>query len=373
MSEPVRPRLLDDAQRLAWLRLIRTDNVGPRTFRVLLNQFGGAAAALDALPALAARGGGGPSRVYSAEQAEREIAALTARGGHLVALGEPDYPPMLARADGAPPLLAMIGRSELIPRPMIALVGARDASAAGRSFAGRLARELGEAGYVIVSGLARGIDAAAHEASLATGTVAVVAGGLDRIYPPEHEDLFGRIARDGLAVSEMPMGWSPRGKDFPRRNRIIAGLALGTVVAEAALRSGSLITARLALEANREVMAAPGSPLDPRCEGSNRLIREGATLITSAAEVIEALPRSDWLPEPAPVEEPEPSPAPVPEPDADERRRIQGLLGPSPVEIDELVRLSGAPARAVQIVLLELELAGRLERHTGGRVRLIPD
>jgi DNA processing protein len=373
MDEPRRPRLLDDAQRLAWLRLIRSDNVGPRTFRALLNQFGGAEAALMALPTLAARGGARQFRLYSAEQAAHEQAALTRRGGRLVAQGEPDYPPMLARMDGAPPLLATVGRPEIGRQPMVAIVGARDASAAGRSFAGRLARELGEAGYVVVSGLARGIDAAAHEAALSSGTAAVLAGGLDRIYPPEHEDLFSRIADKGLAVSEMPMGWSPRGKDFPRRNRIIAGMALGTVVVEAALRSGSLITARLAIEADREVMAAPGSPLDPRCEGSNRLIREGATLITSAAHVIEALPRADWLPEPAPIAEPEAPPPPAAEPAADERRRITTLLGPSPVTVDELVRQSGAPARTVQLVLLELELAGRIERHTGGRVSLMPD
>lgn len=371
MAGPSRkPLVLNDRQRLAWLRLFRSDNVGPRTFRALLNQFGGAEAALDALPGLAARGGGRALRIATLGQAEREMSALSRRGGRFVAMGEAAYPAALALADGAPPLLAVLGSPDIASRPMIAIVGARNASGAGRTFAAKLARGLGEAGYVIVSGLARGIDAAAHEAALATGTVAVLAGGLDRIYPPEHEDLFARIAEHGLAVSEMPMGWTARAQDFPRRNRIIAGLALGTVVVEAALRSGSLITARLALEANREVMAAPGSPLDPRCEGSNRLIRDGATLVTSAAEVIEALPPSDWLTA-TPISEPEAS-APVPDPLPDERRKIQELLGPAPVEIDALVRLSGAPARTVQLVLLELEIAGRLERHPGARVSLLP-
>jgi DNA processing protein len=322
---------------------------------------------------LAVRGGGRQLRLYTAEQAEREMAALTRYGGRLVALGEAGYPPLLALADGAPPLLAVMGREEVLSRPMVAIVGARNASAAGRSFAGKLAQDLGASGFVVVSGLARGIDAAAHEASLLTGTVAVLAGGLNRIYPPEHEDLVTRIAAHGLVVSEMPMGWTARAQDFPRRNRIIAGLALGTVVVEAALRSGSLITARLALEANREVLVAPGSPLDPRCEGSNRLIREGATLITSAAHVIEALPPSDWLPAPTPMAEPEAPPAPMAEPQPDERQRIVELLGPSPAEVDELVRLSGSPARTVQLVLLELDLAGRLARHPGGRVSLLPE
>lgn len=254
---------------------------------------------------------------------------------------------------------------------MIAIVGARNASAAGRGFAQRLARDLGEAGFVIASGLARGIDSVAHEAALATGTVAVMAGGLDRLYPPEHADLYARIKSDGVALSEMPLGWTPRAREFPRRNRIVAGLAHGIVVVEAAMRSGSLITARLGAELGREVMAAPGSPLDPRCEGSNALLRDGATLITCAAHVIEAL-RPSLVPAepPLPLYE-TPATGPAAEPAEGERDRILELLGPSPAAPDDLVHLSGASARAVQLVLLELDLAGRLERHPGGTVSLV--
>jgi DNA processing protein len=360
---------LTDAQRLAWLRLYRTENVGPITFRALLNQFGGAVAALEALPELAARGGARRIRLYPKHEAEAEMAALARRGGRFLAMGEPDFPPALAAADGAPPLIAVVGPLDIAARRIVAIVGARNASAAGRSFAQRLARDLGEAGFVVASGLARGIDGAAHQASLATGTAAALAGGLDRIYPPEHETLAAQIADAGLLISEMPLGWVARGKDFPRRNRIIAGLAEGVVVVEAALRSGSLITARLAGEAGREVLVAPGSPLDPRCEGSNRLIRDGATLITSAAHVIEALPGPFAPPAAAPLAEPTASgPPALPQPD--QRARIVELLGPTPTAVDTLVQMSGAPARAVQLVLLELELAGRIERHSGGRISL---
>lgn len=365
---------LTDEQRLAWLRLIRSDNVGPATFRGLLNQFGSAAAALAALPDLARRGGAGVSlKLCSREDAERELAGIVRLGARLVALGEPEYPAVLAASDGAPPLLTVLGDLSCFAPPAIAIVGARNASAAGRSFAARLACDLGAAGFVVTSGLARGIDAAAHEASLATGTIAVLAGGPDRIYPPENEPLLNRILATGAAVTEMPLGWEPRAKDFPRRNRVIAGLARGVVVVEAALRSGSLITARLANELGREVMAAPGSPLDPRCEGSNAILRDGATLITSAEHVIEALAASlgSELPStPLPLAE-DPETFSSDTPDDGLRARIVELLGPSPATVDEIVRLSGAPARLVQLVLLELELAGRLERHLGGRVSLV--
>ncbi|PZQ15029.1 MAG: DNA-protecting protein DprA [Ancylobacter novellus] len=362
-----------DAQRTAWLRLIRSENVGPRTFRNLVNQFGGAAAALEALPDLARRGGR-PIHVCSLAEAEDELAECARRGARLIAVGETDYPAALAATEGAPPLLAVAGSPTVFRRPMVAIVGARNASSAGRTFAARIASELGGAGWVVVSGLARGIDAAAHAASTRSGTVAVFAGGLDCLYPPEHADLASRIVEEGALVSEMPMGWQPRGRDFPRRNRIIAAMSLGVVVVEAAPRSGSLITARLATEIGREVMAAPGSPLDPRCEGSNALLREGATLITRSDHVIEAL---------APLIDRGP-PAPLPisleqaacagfEPAApadDERNRVLELLGPSPAAIDDLARQSGAPVRIVQVVLLELELAGRLERREDGRVAL---
>lgn len=364
---------LNDEQRIAWLRLIRTENVGPRTFRSLVNHFGGASAALEALPSLARRGGRGAT-ICTRERAEAELAEVAKRGARLIAIGEPDYPAALAAAEGAPPLLTVAGSTDVFERPHVAIVGGRNASSAGRSFAGQIASELGAAGWVVASGLARGVDAAAHAASVRTGTVAVFAGGLDCLYPPEHADLARRIVADGALVSEMPMGWQPRGRDFPRRNRIIAGLSLGVVVVEAAVRSGSLITARLATELGREVMAAPGSPLDPRCEGSNALLREGATFITRSDDVIEALaPLIDrGAPNPAPISLAQASAAgfEMTEPAESDRARVLELLGPSPALIDEIIQQSGADARTVQIVLLELELAGRLERQAGGRVQL---
>jgi DNA processing protein len=364
-------RLTDD-QRIDWLRLIRSDNVGPRTFRTLLNHYGGAKGALAALPDLARRGGAkGPARIYPREQAEREIGAAKALGIDLIALGEPDYPSRLQMIDDAPPLLAVRGKRAVLALPMVAVVGARNASAAGVKFAERLARDLGEASFVIVSGLARGIDAAAHRASLATGTIAALAGGQDRIYPPEHAALAEAILAEGALITEMPLGYEPRARDFPRRNRLISGLAVGVVVIEAAQRSGSLITARLALEQGREVFAVPGSPLDPRCEGSNGLLKQGATLVTEAADVIAVLrpilgERLDWS-----AQEPEQPPSHGKEPGADERSRVVALLGPTPVSIDDLVRLSGSSPAIVRTVLLELELAGRLERHGGSLVSLL--
>ena len=363
---------LSPEQRTAWLRLIRSENVGPRTFRSLVNHFGGASAAIEAIPELARRGGRA-IRVCGQAEAEDEIAENERRGVRLIALGEPDYPPALATVDGAPPLLGVAGQAGVFRRPLVAIVGARNASSSGRSFASRLASELGGAGWVVVSGLARGIDAAAHSASIRTGTVAVYAGGLDCVYPAEHADLAGRIADEGALISEMPIGWQPRGRDFPRRNRIIAAVSLGVVVVEAAMRSGSLITARLATEIGREVMAAPGSPLDPRCDGSNALLRDGATLITRSDHVTEALaPLVDVGATPPPISLAQAASAGLDAspPAEDERSRIVELLGPSPAAVDDLVRQSGATARAVQIVLLELELAGRLERRTGGAVAL---
>jgi DNA processing protein len=292
-------------------------------------------------------------------------------GARFVALGEPDYPARLRMIDDAPPLVALRGNAALMLEPMIAIVGSRNASAAGAKFASQVARGLGEAGFATVSGLARGIDAAAHRASLATGTVAVLAGGQDRIYPPEHVELLAQILEKGAAISEMPFGWEPRARDFPRRNRLISGLALGVVVIEAARRSGSLITARMAGEQGREVFAVPGSPLDPRCEGTNALLKQGATLVTETEDILAVLGpilgrTLDW-----PAEEPEHEmPSEAGEPAADERRRIVSLLGPTPVEIDDLIRLSGARAAVVRTVLLELEIAGKLERQAGGRVAL---
>ncbi len=276
-SEGVR---LTEEQRLDWLRLIRSDNVGPRTFRALINHYGGARAALKAVPDLARRGGAATARIYPRGDAERELKAAAGLGVSLIALGEPDYPARLKMIDDAPPLIAVRGQRDAFARSWVAIVGARNASAAGVKFAERLARDLGEAGFGVVSGLARGIDAAAHRATLMTGTIAVLAGGHDRIYPAEHAGLLDGILATGGAISEMPLGWEPRARDFPRRNRLISGVALGVVVIEAARRSGSLITSRLALEQGREVFAVPGSPLDPRCEGSNGLLKQGATLVT---------------------------------------------------------------------------------------------
>jgi DNA processing protein len=271
---------LTDAQRIDWLRLIRSDNVGPRTFRSLIHHFGSARAALQRLPELARRGGADrPGRICSEQNAQAELAASQRIGVRLVASGEAGYPPRLSEIDDAPPLLGIRGAPEVLMRPVIAIVGSRNASGAGLKLAGTLARELSEAGFVIASGLARGIDSAAHRASIEGGTVAVLAGGHDRIYPPEHEELLAMIlASGGAAISEMPLGHVPRARDFPRRNRLISGAALGVVVVEAAFRSGSLITARIAAEQGREVFAVPGSPLDPRAAGTNDLIKQGATL-----------------------------------------------------------------------------------------------
>ncbi len=364
---------LTDEQRLAWLRLIRSENVGPATFRGLVNHFGSAQAALDALPDLSQRGGAGRAiRVISRTEAEDEMAAAAKVGAAFIGLGEPHYPPWLRQGDAPPPLIAVRGDARCLTMPAIAIVGARNASAAGRKMAALLARGIGEAELAVVSGLARGIDAAAHEAALSGGTVAVFAGGVDSIYPRENEDLFQRILdAGGCGISEMRMGWEPRARDFPRRNRIIAAMALAVVVVEAAERSGSLITARLALEQNREVLAVPGSPLDPRAAGANNLIKQGARMVTAVEDVIETVaPMLVRPPEPPAVLAAPIASEPPPEPDPDERARIVEALGPTPVEIDEIIRFTGLPARTVLVVLLELDIAGRIERHSGQRVSL---
>lgn len=405
---------LDDAQRFNWLRLIRSENVGPRTFRTLIARFGTASAALEALPDMARRSGRA-MRIATQEEIERELAAARRLGVQFVALGEPDYPAALRTIDSAPPIIALRGKVQVLDKPMVAIVGSRNASANGMTFAERLARGLGEAGFTVVSGLARGVDARAHAASLTTGTVAVLAGGHDRLYPAEHEPLLLKLIDNGAAVSEMPMGWTPRGRDFPRRNRIVSGLALGTVVVEAARRSGSLITARFAMEQGREVFAVPGSPLDPRAEGPNDLIRQGANLCASVDDVINAL---SPLVEREPVQTslfetvrhhklageplwdefdlPDVIPAPSTgyggydtvesHDDTVEVANLPGerlsfppqmeaggelvfsLLGPTPVGVDELVRGSGLPARMVQTVLVDLELSGRIIRQPGNTI-----
>jgi DNA processing protein len=285
-----------------------------------------------------------------------------------VAPGEAGYPPRLAMLDDAPPLLGIRGVPEVLMRPVIAIVGSRNASGAGLKFAGTLARDLADAGFVIASGLARGIDQAAHRASIGGGTIAVLAGGHDRIYPPEHEDLLAALLETGAAISEMPLGHVPRARDFPRRNRLISGAALGVVVVEAAMRSGSLITARIAAEQGREVFAVPGSPLDPRAAGTNDLIKQGATLTTEASDVIHAV--EPIMGRPIELREPDEEPLSS-KPAASERTRIIDLLGPSPIGLDDLIRMAGTSPTIVRTVLLELELAGRLERHGGGLVSLI--
>jgi DNA processing protein len=361
---------LTEAERLDRLRLIRSDNVGPRTFRSLLDHCGSAGAALEQLPELARRGGRRDLRICGKDEARAELAASHRLGIRLLAPGEAGYPPRLATTDDAPPLLGVRGPTETLMRPVIAIVGSRNASVAGLKFAGQLAHELGQAGFVVISGLARGIDQAAHRASIASGTIAVLAGGHDCIYPPEHEDLLAAIlVADGAAISEMPLGHEPRARDFPRRNRLISGAALGVVVVEAAHRSGSLITARMAGEQGREVFAVPGSPLDPRAAGTNDLIKQGATLVTGVADIIEAVGPIMERPMSLPLREDDDEPF-APDPESHDRDQILSLLGPTPVSLDDLIRISGIAPGVVRTVLLELELAGKLIRHRGGLVSL---
>lgn len=367
---------LTDKQRIAWLRLIRSDNVGPATFRDLINNFGTAERALEALPDLSRRGGATRSiRIATRQEAERELEFATRFGAKFVGIGEPHYPPALRQIDAAPPILAMKGNLKLVEQPALGIVGARNASISGVKMASLIARECGQAGYAIISGLARGIDASAHRASLETGTIAAMAGGLDQPYPPENIDLLNDITRgNGIAISEMPFGWEPRARDFPRRNRLIAGVALGLVVIEAALRSGSLITARLAADFGRLVFSVPGSPLDPRCQGTNGLLKTGAIVTTESRDVLEALApltkvdlfTQTQLSEPI-YEESETLNNP---PNESEREKIISALGPTPVEVDDIIRHTELDASSVYLVLLELDLAGRLHRHAGGMISL---
>jgi DNA processing protein len=366
---------LTERQRIAWLRLIRSDNVGPATFRDLINHFGSAEAALSMLPELSARGGATRSiRIATEAEAYRELEAAQRFGARFVGIGEPDYPQALRQIDGAPPLLAVKGDLSVLNRPAVGIVGSRNASISGAKFAAMIARECGRAGYAVVSGLARGVDTAAHRASLVTGTIAAMAGGLDQPYPPENVGLLEEIWNgNGLAVSEMPFGWEPRARDFPRRNRLIAGISLGVAVVEAAVRSGSLITARMAGEFGRLVFAVPGSPLDPRCHGTNGLLKDGAMIVTSPEDVVEALAplsQPDLFSLPS-AEEPkrEGSRMSLP-PDETDRTLVIDALGPTPTEVDDIIRHTGLSASAVYLVLLELDMAGRLHRHVGGLVSI---
>lgn len=364
---------LSEVERLDWLRLARTKGVGPVSFKALIERFESAAAAIDALPRLAKRGGRAkPLKPASRDAAQRELDRLDALSARLLCACEPDFPDLLAAVDPPPPVISLKGPLDPDAQPVCAMVGARNASAIGLRFAGDLARALGERGVVIASGLARGIDGAAHAAALETGTIAVTAGGLASIYPPEHDRLHAAIGEHGLLISESPPDYTPQARDFPRRNRLISGLSLGVIVIEAAERSGSLITARYALEQGREVMAAPGSPLDPRAKGANRLLREGAALIENADDVIAVLEQTRRPSVEAPTGsgfEDEPvDPAQLDAEAESIRERVAALLSPSPVSRDDLVRATGAPARAVIAALVELELAGRAIVNADGSV-----
>jgi len=363
-----------DQERLAWLRLIRSENVGPITFHRLLDRFGSAEAALDALPGLAVRGGAKRFEPASEIDCIQELTALAAAGVVMITKGEDHYPPLLGQVEDAPPVIFVRGNVELLKKRTVGVVGTRNASINGIRLARMLSEGIGKAGFLIASGMARGIDAAAHEGSLETGTVAVLGGGVDVVYPKENAALYDKIVAQGAVISEMPLGLVPQARHFPRRNRIISGLARGLLVVEAAQRSGSLITARFALEQNREVFAVPGSPLDPRAQGANDLIRDGAHLVQTADDVTQILNGlfQSHLNEPTAPQTLR-NPGALPENAALERARaeIVNLLGPTPTTVDELIRQCQMSPAIVSTVLLELELAGRLERHPGNKVSTI--
>ncbi|MBL6941169.1 MAG: DNA-protecting protein DprA [Rhodospirillales bacterium] len=365
---------LPQSEKLDWLRLIRSENVGPITFFKLLERFGTARAALNALPELAQRGGKKAIKVAAKSVAEGEIATFNKLGAQLIAWNEPGYPNLLHHIEDAPPLISVLGHPHLLTKKAIAVVGARNASINGKKFAREIATELGQGGFMVVSGLARGIDAEAHAGALESGTVGIVAGGVDVIYPKENTELYNALKDRGALLSEIAPGTRPQARHFPRRNRIISGIARGVVVIEAGAKSGSLITARMALEQGREVFAVPGSPGDPRSHGGNRLIRQGAILVEKAENVFEALngtrQTSAWEPETFDFEG-KSMPAPD-EPDiAKARPVIEESLGPESVCVDEIIRNCQLSPAVVSMVLLEMELAGRLERHPGNKVSMI--
>lgn len=355
---------LDPAERFARLRLARTDRIGPVAFSQLIGRYGSALSALDALPDLV-RKSGAASIPPPVEAVEREIAAGEAIGARLLVLGDPDYPEMLAALDPPPPILWTRGRVDLLNQPSVAIVGARIASAGGQRIARGLAQQLGQAGHVVVSGMARGIDAAAHEGALATGTVAVLGGGVNDIYPSEHADLYARLTEQGCVVSESPVGARAQARDFPRRNRIISGLSRGVVVVEAEVRSGSLITARLAAEQGRDVFAVPGSPLDPRARGPNELLRQGAILCEGIDDIDRAFNTLRSLREP-------PADPMRFDGDVDDAflDRVAALLSPTPTPRDEIARALNAPVSQVAAALLELSLTGRADLLPGGLASL---
>ncbi|WP_354687994.1 DNA-processing protein DprA [Candidatus Liberibacter africanus] len=377
-NPPKRGVYLTDDQKVSWLRLIRSDNIGPATFRDMINYFGSAEQALEMIPELTQQGGiNKKARVYPKELAEKEIEIAHSYGAQFVALSEPNYPPALRYIDCPPPLLSIKGNLNAVcKKPAVGIVGTRYPSISGIKFTEKIAREIGAEDYSIVSGLALGIDAAAHRATLKTGTIAVMAGGLDRLYPPENRSLLEDIlSNEGIAISEMPFGWEPRAYDFPRRNRLIAGIGLGLIVIEAAKRSGSLITSRIAGEYGRLVFSVPGSPLDPRCEGTNQLIKDVATLITSAHDVLQMLhsqvEQNFFSSSSSDINKTKDlNIANGIEYTQDERMRITQSLNNVPIHIDDIIHHTGINATIVYLVLLELDLAGKLCHHPEGKVSL---
>lgn len=367
----VPPPSSGDDDRATRLRLIRSRRVGPATYLRLLAEHGSAKAALAALPDVARAAGVSDYEPCPEPVIKAELRAAARAGARMICLGDREYPAQLASIPDAPPIIWAIGQPSLMARPCIAIVGTRNASSLGGRMVRKLAGELGEAGFTIVSGLARGIDALAHTASLPTGTIAVMAGGVDVVYPTENADLAARITTDGLRLSEQPLGLHPQARHFPRRNRIVSGLAQGVIVVEAAARSGSLITARLAADQGREVMAVPGHPMDSRASGGNILLRDGATLVRGAEDVIEALGR------PASMLRSEPEPktvrvdaAQAPKPKGPLEQRILETLGPVQIAEDQLVRDLQTTPRDLAQALAVLELSGRLRRAPGGMVHL---
>lgn len=366
-------------ENLAWLRLIRSENVGPITFYRLLQRFGSASRALDALPSLAQAGGKNNFVIANQSACEDEIARCDKIGARMILRCDAEYPALLGQLDDAPPVITVLGNAALLSQPALGVVGARNASLAGRKLAEDFSRRIGQAGYVITSGLARGIDTAAHHASLASGTIAVVAGGVDVIYPPENRALYEQIAQHGCIVAESPLGTEPLARHFPRRNRIISGLSLGVLIVEAAAKSGSLITARMALEQNREVFAVPGSPLDPRAEGCNLLIKDGAQIVTGLNDVLGALDdlkRRGLRESPTRWQGSDGSDMALFEIGSGSdgeilRDKILENLSPTPIDLNELIRNLDAPIPQIMTILLALELAGRIERRGGNTLNLI--
>jgi DNA processing protein len=364
-------------EKLSWLRLIRTDNVGPVTFYRLIERYGSAKAAIEALPELSRKGGGKrPLKVPPPESVEKEYEKLKRYGGDIITVAEEDYPLALSACEDAPPVLSIKGRRELLNTRCIAMVGARNASYNGRKFAAKLAGDLGEAGLTVISGMARGIDTAAHNGSVNTGTIAVVAGGIDIVYPEENRSLYEKIAEGGLVIAENAFGFKPRPQDFPRRNRIVSGLSEGVIVVEASLRSGSLITARLAGEQGRDVFAVPGYPMDPRAQGPNKLIRDGAVLVEDASHIIEVLNSFSASSmrdnkHSYDYESFENSGYGEPDDPDSSRQILLDNLSHTAIGVDELIHACHLTIPVAQTLLLELELAGRLQRHSGGRVSLV--